>query len=170
MKDFVRDSGEIVIVYDPQSKRKDRDGEEIARRALSRVDNHDSYSIWSNNCEHFATWCVSGEHTSTQVRDFFCGITLYNTVVENLCSVGSVVGSVSSIGSIVESVSSIVSSATGSKSESLPFERKIRRYKCKSQRNLDPVADKDAPVTLSLFQKMSMISKKSREMVDILFS
>ncbi len=26
------------------------------------------YDIFANNCEHFATWCVAGEHSSTQVE------------------------------------------------------------------------------------------------------
>jgi len=26
------------------------------------------YDLFTNNCEHFATWCVAGEHSSAQVE------------------------------------------------------------------------------------------------------
>jgi Lecithin retinol acyltransferase len=35
-------------------------------RARSRL-GEDRYSFWSNNCEHLATWCISGTSRSTQV-------------------------------------------------------------------------------------------------------
>lgn len=41
--------------------------EEIVSRALDRVD-EDSYNLIFNNCEHFATWCVTGRGESKQVK------------------------------------------------------------------------------------------------------
>lgn len=40
--------------------------EEIVRRARSRLGEH-RYRLLSNNCEHFAEWCVNGLHRSCQV-------------------------------------------------------------------------------------------------------
>jgi len=36
-------------------------------RAASMV-GQSGYDLFFNNCEHFATWCVAGEHVSTQVE------------------------------------------------------------------------------------------------------
>jgi len=41
--------------------------EEVVRRARSRI-GEDSYRLLSNNCEHFAEWCVRGEHRSRQAE------------------------------------------------------------------------------------------------------
>ncbi|WP_236903741.1 lecithin retinol acyltransferase family protein [Cupriavidus malaysiensis] len=46
-------------------------GPEVVRRARSRLDEND-YRLLSNNCEHFCTWCLSGESRSEQVRDWHC--------------------------------------------------------------------------------------------------
>jgi hypothetical protein len=39
--------------------------------AITRLElalgNNDSYSLFRNNCEHFATWIVQGDHRSTQI-------------------------------------------------------------------------------------------------------
>lgn len=40
---------------------------EIVERAFSRI-GEDSYNLAFNNCEHFATWCVTGRGESKQVR------------------------------------------------------------------------------------------------------
>jgi hypothetical protein len=40
--------------------------DEVVRRAESRL-GENRYSLATNNCEHFARWCVSGENKSTQV-------------------------------------------------------------------------------------------------------
>lgn len=37
-------------------------------RAESRL-HEKSYNLFFNNCEHFATWCKTGKHTSEQVKD-----------------------------------------------------------------------------------------------------
>ena len=40
--------------------------EEVAQRAMSRLGER-SYDLWNNNCEHFANWCRSGDHSSPQI-------------------------------------------------------------------------------------------------------
>ncbi|AZE04458.1 lecithin retinol acyltransferase family protein [Pseudomonas chlororaphis] len=42
-------------------------GPEICRRARSRL-GEDEYNLVFNNCEHFANWCVTNQHTSEQVE------------------------------------------------------------------------------------------------------
>ncbi len=42
------------------------DADRIVERALSRVGETGYHLIW-NNCEHFATWCTTGQHYSSQV-------------------------------------------------------------------------------------------------------
>lgn len=41
-------------------------GEDVVRRARSRL-GEDRYRVTTNNCEHFCTWCVSGECRSEQI-------------------------------------------------------------------------------------------------------
>jgi HRAS-like suppressor 3 len=41
-------------------------GQAVVRRARARL-GEDRYSFWSNNCEHFAQWCVTGTSRSAQV-------------------------------------------------------------------------------------------------------
>jgi hypothetical protein len=41
--------------------------EVIVARAVSMI-GQSGYDLFSNNCEHFATWCVTGEHSSAQVE------------------------------------------------------------------------------------------------------
>lgn len=43
------------------------DHAEAVRRALSRL-GEDKYNLLWRNCEHFATWCCTGEERSEQVR------------------------------------------------------------------------------------------------------
>lgn len=45
------------------------DIETVIARAESRV-GESGYHLFENNCEHFAIWCKTGEHFSTQVSDF----------------------------------------------------------------------------------------------------
>ncbi len=42
-------------------------GDAAVERARSRL-GEDRYRVWSNNCEHFANWCTSGEPRSAQVE------------------------------------------------------------------------------------------------------
>ncbi|HEU0199218.1 MAG TPA: lecithin retinol acyltransferase family protein [Burkholderiaceae bacterium] len=41
--------------------------EQIAARARARI-GEDRYHLLTNNCEHFAAWCIEGKNRSTQVR------------------------------------------------------------------------------------------------------
>lgn len=43
------------------------DGEEVARRAISRLGER-NYRLLTNNCEHFCSWCLFGECRSAQVE------------------------------------------------------------------------------------------------------
>lgn len=43
------------------------DGEEVARRASSRLGESD-YRLLTNNCEHFCSWCLFGKCRSAQVE------------------------------------------------------------------------------------------------------
>jgi hypothetical protein len=49
--------------------------EEVVRRAEGRL-GEDWYNFLVNNCEHFATWCVTGFHTSPQVNRMTASIML----------------------------------------------------------------------------------------------
>ena len=41
-------------------------GPAAVERARERL-GEDRYSLWSNNCEHFVEWCLSGTPRSAQV-------------------------------------------------------------------------------------------------------
>lgn len=41
--------------------------DDTVRRAESLI-GQSGYDLFKNNCEHFATWCVTGEHSSAQVE------------------------------------------------------------------------------------------------------
>ncbi len=55
---------EVVIVTDPPAVHPPED---VARRALSHLGKN-GYCPVIANCEHFATWCATGEHRSRQVE------------------------------------------------------------------------------------------------------
>ncbi|MDN0083169.1 lecithin retinol acyltransferase family protein [Crenobacter sp. SG2305] len=42
-------------------------GTDAVRRARSRL-GENCYRLWSNNCEHFCTWCLHDENRSEQVE------------------------------------------------------------------------------------------------------
>jgi hypothetical protein len=42
-------------------------GAEVVTRARARL-GEDRYRVWTNNCEHFVHWCLSGTSRSTQVE------------------------------------------------------------------------------------------------------
>lgn len=56
----------IVIEYDKEIDVLER--VEVVHRALSRR-GESGYNILGNNCEHFAIWCKTGRHESTQVNE-----------------------------------------------------------------------------------------------------
>jgi hypothetical protein len=75
------DKSEIEVVeYDEALSR-----EEIISRAKSRL-HEDGYHILWNNCEHFATWCMTGNSESKQVRAFvlggLLGLQIHNLIEE----------------------------------------------------------------------------------------
>lgn len=59
--------------------------EQAGERARSML-GQSGYDLFSNNCEHFATWCVTGEHSSAQVEAAASGASLVGvgTVVPSL--------------------------------------------------------------------------------------
>jgi hypothetical protein len=59
--------------------------EQASKRARSML-GRSGYDLFANNCEHFATWCVTGEHGSIQVERAAAGV--------GIVSVGVVVPSV----------------------------------------------------------------------------
>ena len=46
--------------------------DDVIRRAESRI-GEQRYDLFSNNCEHFATWCKTGKNESAQLRQFGFG-------------------------------------------------------------------------------------------------
>ena len=44
-------------------------GHDAVERARTRL-GEDRYRIWSNNCEHFVEWCLSGTARSAQVEQW----------------------------------------------------------------------------------------------------
>lgn len=59
-----------------QSRRFSPD--EAVKRAESRI-GKDGYSLWGNNCEHFVSWCITGDHDSKQVNRTAAFITILLT-------------------------------------------------------------------------------------------
>ncbi|CAG2184879.1 unnamed protein product [Mytilus edulis] len=58
-----------VMVYKYSNTVKHFSPERIAKRAVEKISKPDfKYDALNNNCEHFATWCVTGESLSLQVR------------------------------------------------------------------------------------------------------
>ncbi len=60
---FARDSKIQVREH----RRRPFNRSEVCVRALSRL-GEDRYNLVTNNCEHFATWCVTGRARSRQIR------------------------------------------------------------------------------------------------------
>ena len=48
-------------------------GSEAVARARTRL-GEDRYRVWTNNCEHFVHWCLSGTSRSTQVERLSRGL------------------------------------------------------------------------------------------------
>jgi hypothetical protein len=48
---------------------------EVAARAESML-GQSGYDLFANNCEHFATWCVAGGHSSAQVESVAAGVSV----------------------------------------------------------------------------------------------
>lgn len=66
-----------VMVFKYSSEVKPFPSAEIVQRAIAEADadkaggqSQFKYNLFRNNCEHFATWCVTGRKLSLQVRKF----------------------------------------------------------------------------------------------------
>lgn len=67
--EFRSENGEERKIYIAKYKPDARySREEIVKRAMSRL-GEDDYSVIFNNCEHFASWCVTGIETCYQLGD-----------------------------------------------------------------------------------------------------
>ncbi len=64
LEDFTRGAPINVRQYENAD-----DIDTVVRRAQSRLGNQ-NYDVFGNNCEHFAVWCKTGIHESTQVNSF----------------------------------------------------------------------------------------------------
>jgi len=69
--DKFKDGCKLRIVEFPEGF----SAEETVRRARSRIGEKD-YNFITNNCDHFATWCKTGEHRSVQADEVKKVITL----------------------------------------------------------------------------------------------
>jgi Lecithin retinol acyltransferase len=54
----------VTVIATPRSC---ADAEAAIQRARSRL-GEDRWRLWSNNCEHFVTWCLDGAPRSEQVE------------------------------------------------------------------------------------------------------
>ena len=63
LEDFSNGSPYIVIEFPPEQCLPT---EETLQRAISRL-GEKTYSLFFNNCDHFATWCKIGQHRSLQI-------------------------------------------------------------------------------------------------------
>ncbi|XP_063423443.1 uncharacterized protein LOC134707532 [Mytilus trossulus] len=75
MKEEVDLTKSKVMIYVYQNTIKHFHPEEIIKRAIAEADADAEggkgefvYDLFVNNCEHFATWCVTGQKLSLQVR------------------------------------------------------------------------------------------------------
>jgi hypothetical protein len=66
-EEFVGDGSVDDVVVREYGARLDR--EETVRRAEGMVGESD-YNLFTNNCEHLASWCVTGERESRQVEQY----------------------------------------------------------------------------------------------------
>lgn len=66
LEDFAEE-GEIIVVEYSEEIRV-LEPVEVLHRALSRR-GETGYHVVGNNCEHFAIWCKTGVHESTQVNE-----------------------------------------------------------------------------------------------------
>jgi hypothetical protein len=64
LEEFLNGSLYIVIEFPPE---KCLPPEESIQRACSRL-GEKAYNLFLNNCDHFATWCKTGENCSLQIE------------------------------------------------------------------------------------------------------
>lgn len=70
LANFLKDGELLIDTSIPHKYTRD----EIVQRALSCIGNKD-YNLVFHNCEHFASWCVSGKQRSKQVENVVRGVT-----------------------------------------------------------------------------------------------
>ena len=63
------DGGEVSVRH---YTRRKYSRQASVERALSRL-GEDAYNVLLNNCEHFVTWCITGQHSSQQVNSAVAG-------------------------------------------------------------------------------------------------
>ena len=69
VKEFLNGAKEFhVCTFDPERYPHLYSGEETVRRARSQL-GRDDYNFFWSNCEHFATWCKTGETSSSQIAN-----------------------------------------------------------------------------------------------------
>jgi hypothetical protein len=66
LKEFLGDDSTMLVMPYTEDERK-FSPEEVVSRGLSRLDEND-YHLFDNNCEHFVSWCITGEAKSKQVE------------------------------------------------------------------------------------------------------
>ncbi|WP_437891327.1 lecithin retinol acyltransferase family protein [Phytobacter sp. V91] len=66
LEDFTQGKETVTVIKHDVSDRL-FSPEEIVERARTRI-GENNYNLVFNNCEHFATWCVTGKHRSAQVQ------------------------------------------------------------------------------------------------------
>jgi hypothetical protein len=69
--------------------------DETIRRAESRL-GESGYNLYANNCEHFARWCVTGHHRSSQVH----AVNATGAVGGSAATAAAGVGVVSTVGAV----------------------------------------------------------------------
>lgn len=62
LEDFARRDRAEIVEHDDALPRED-----VAVRAEQQI-GRDGFALWSNNCEHFASWCATGRGHSEQVE------------------------------------------------------------------------------------------------------
>lgn len=66
IEDFLNGGFLEVRIYDKKEKKSKNKDSDIVKIALSKV-GEGNYNLLTNNCEHFANYCVFGKKTSSQV-------------------------------------------------------------------------------------------------------
>ncbi len=106
---------EVHFVYHPNAK---YNGKERVKKANSLLD-EDNYNLVTNNCEHFAHWCIYGEKDSEQVDDIiFRFLVTGITLIANLHPVIRIASFVIFMGSFLQDEEQV----------NIQKEEKIRRH------------------------------------------
>ena len=72
LSDFCPSDASFIEVYrfSGKEKKQKASDEEIVRRALAAV-GEGGYNVFTNNCEHFANYCVFGKKSSDQIDEIY---------------------------------------------------------------------------------------------------